>query len=214
MYCSTKDAKVQLCDCARRLYERGLVVANDGNLSVRVGEDAVWVTPSGISKGFLTEDMLVKVNLAGEILEGRYKPSSESKMHLALYRALPEMQAVVHAHPPAATSFAVAGLPLDRPILQESVRQLGAVPLVPYALPGTDALAQSVLPYCHTARALLLEFHGAVTWGTSLEKALFRMETLEQTAEVQLHLHTLGSERQLPPELLDAIIDQRAQHGI
>ena len=119
-------------------------------------------------------------------------------MHLRIYQENPAVRAVVHAHPPAATAFAAAGLPLDRPVLQEAVVQLGTVPVAPFALPGSQAVADSVAPYCQAYRALLLEYHGAVTWGTSMEQAHYRLECLEQLATVTLHLRTLGIHRTMP----------------
>lgn len=213
-YPSDAEARAALLACGSRLYARGLVAANDGNMSVKVAADVLWATPSGISKGFMQETQLVKLRLDGSLLEGSAKPSSELRLHLRLYQALPEITAVVHAHPPCASAFACAGVALDRPVLQEAVLQLGAVPLVPYALPGSVALAEGVLPYCQTARALLLEFHGAVTWGKSLEAALHRMEALEQLAVVSLHLRSLGSTRELPPTFVDELVGLREGLGL
>lgn len=214
IYLSDQEAKTALLEIGARLYARGLVAGNDGNLSIRVGPDAIWCTPTGVSKGAMTGDMLVKLSLDGRLLAGNAKPSSEGKLHLRLYQELPKIRAVLHAHPPAATAFAAAGLPLDRPVLQEAVLQLGAVPLVPYALPGSDALAKGIVPFCQEARALLLEYHGAVTWGKSLEQALLRMETLEQYASISIHLKTLGSERLMPPPLVKELCTLRESLGL
>lgn len=213
-YPTDEEAKQSILSCGERLYSRGLVAGNDGNLSVRVSPDHLWTTPTGVSKGTMTNEMLVKVTLDGKQIEGTLRPSSELRLHLRLYQARPDLRAVLHAHPPAATTFAAAGLPLTRPVLQEAVLQLGEVPLVPYALPGSEALAEGVVPYCGHARALLLEFHGAVTWGSSLEQALFRMETLEQYATVTLHLRTLGITRELPPILVNELIALREKLGL
>ena len=179
-YPTDAQAKAAILDAGRKIYQRGLVAANDGNLSVRVGENALWVTPTGVSKGSMTEEMLVKLDLDGNLLEGVRKPSSETKMHLRIYQEDPLVRAVVHAHPPAATAFAAAGLPLDRPVLQEAVVQLGAVPVAPFALPGSQGVADSVAPYCRQYRALLLEYHGAVTWGRDVVQAWHRTQALEQ----------------------------------
>ncbi len=192
-YPTDAQAKADILAAGRKIYQRGLVAANDGNLSVRVGENALWVTPTGVCKGDMTEDMLVKMTLDGTVLEGTRKPSSETKMHLRIYQENPTVRAVVHAHPPVATTFAAAGIPLDKPVLQEAVVQLGTVPVAPFALPGSQGVADSVAPFCRDYRALLLEYHGAVTWGTSMEQAHYRLECLEQVATVTLHLHTLGS---------------------
>ena len=213
-YPSEEQAKAQILEAGRKLYERGMVAANDGNLSVRVGENALWVTPTGVSKGYMTEEMLVKLDLDGNILEGSRRPSSETKMHLRIYRENPDVRAVIHAHPPASTAFAAAGIPLDKPVLQEAVVQLGTVPVAPFALPGSEAVADSVAPYCKEYRGLLLEYHGAVTWGESMQQAHYRMECLEQTAAVTLHLHTLGCTRVMPGSLVKELEGLRPAWGI
>ena len=198
-YPTDAEAKAQIIEAGLRIYQRGLVAANDGNLSVRVGENALWVTPTGVSKGFMTEDMLVKLDLDGNVLAGTRKASSETKMHLRIYQENPDVRAVVHAHPPAATAFAAAGIPLDRPVLQEAVVQLGTVP---------------VAPYCRDYCALLLEYHGAVTWGETMERAYFRLECLEQMANVTLHLKTLGCDRVMPEGLVKELEGLRPAWGI
>ncbi len=211
---SDAQAKAEILATGRKIYQRGLVAANDGNLSVRVSENALWVTPTGVSKGTMTEEMLVKLDLDGNCLEGTHKPSSETKMHLRIYQEDPLIRAVVHAHPPVATAFAAAGIPLDRPILQEAVVQLGTVPVAPFALPGSQGVADSVAPYCKKYRALLLEYHGAVTWGDTMEQAHYRLECLEQLATVTLHLHTLGCNRVMPETLVHQLEDLRPSWGI
>ena len=213
-YPSDAQAKAEILEVGRCLWQRGLVAANDGNLSVRVGENALWVTPTAVSKGSMTEDMLVKLDLDGNVLEGTRKPSSEIKMHLRIYKEDPLLRAVVHAHPPAATAFAAAGIPLDKPVLQESVVQLGMVPVAPFALPGSQDVADSVAPYCKDYRALLLEYHGAVTWGDTMQQAYHRLECLEQTAVVTLHLKTLGCDRVMPDSLVKGLEGLRPSWGI
>lgn len=213
-YPTDAQAKADILAAGRKIYQRGLVAANDGNLSVRVGENALWVTPTGVCKGDMTEDMLVKITLDGALLEGTRKPSSETKMHLRIYRENPDVRAVVHAHPPAATAFAAAGIPLDRPVLQEAVVQLGTVPVAPFALPGSQGVADSVAPFCREYRALLLEYHGAVTWGESMEQAHYRLECLEQVATVTLHLRALGCDRVITPAVVKDLEGLRPAWGI
>lgn len=213
-YPTDAQAKADILAVGKKIYQRGLVAANDGNLSVRVGESTLWVTPTAVSKGDMTEDMLVKMDLDGNVLMGTRKPSSEVKMHLRIYQENPHVRAVVHAHPPAATAFAAAGLPLDRPVLQEAVVQLGTVPVAPFALPGSQGVADSVAPYCKEYRALLLEYHGAVTWGETMQQAHHRLECLEQVALVTLHLRTLGCDRVMPSELVKDLESLRPAWGI
>jgi L-fuculose-phosphate aldolase len=213
-FCCDGEAKAAILACGARLYSRGFVAANDGNLSVKVSPYEIWTTPTGVSKGFMTEEMLVKVDLDGRVLEGGLKPSSELRLHLRIYQALPEVTAVCHAHPPISTTFAAAGLALDRPVLQEAVLQLGTVPLVPYELPGSEALAEAVASYCRGNRGLLLEYHGAVTWGTNMEQAMHRLECMEQYATILLHLKTLGCDRVMPPPLVAQLCDLRESLGL
>lgn len=213
-YPTDEQAQEAILAAGRKIYQRGLVAANDGNLSVRVGDNALWVTPTGVCKGDMTQEMLVKLDLDGNLLEGSRKPSSETKMHLRIYRENPAVRAVVHAHPPAATAFACAGLPLDKPVLQEAVVFLGAVPVAPFALPGSAAVADSVAPFCQDYRALLLEYHGAVTWGETMEQAHYRLECLEQMAQVTLHLRTLGCDRTMPEGLVRDLESLRPAWGI
>ena len=157
--------------------------------------------------------MLVKMTLDGTVLEGTRKPSSETKMHLRIYQENPTVRAVVHAHPrwppPCRRRH-----PLDKPVLQEAVVQLGTVPVAPFALPGSQGVADSVAPFCRDYRALLLEYHGAVTWGTSMEQAHYRLECLEQVATVTLHLHTLGCHRVIPPDVVAELEGLRPAWGI
>ena len=214
VYPTDSQAKQEILEAGRKIYQRGLVAANDGNLSVRVGDNALWVTPTGVSKGSMTEEMLVKVDLEGNLLEGTRRPSSETKLHLRIYRENPDVRAVIHAHPPAATAFACAGIPLDKPIIQEAVVFLGTVPVAPFALPGSQAVADSVAPYCREYRALLLEYHGAVTWGETMEQAHYRMECLEQLAQVSLHLKTLGCDRVMSNSLVTDLEGLRPAWGI
>ena len=204
-YPSDAQAKAEILDAGRKIYPRGLVAANDGNLSVRVGDNALWVTPTGVSKGAMTEDMLVKLSLDGTVLEGTRKPSSETKMHLRIYQENPAVRAVVHAHPPAATAFAAAGLPLDRPVLQEAVVQLGTVPVAPFALPSTSQVPDSLRPYVADCNGALLANHGAIAWGRDLWHAFDRMEQVEQTAKIFALVHQLGGGVELSPEQVGAI---------
>ena len=158
----------------------------------------------------MTEDMLVKTDLAGTVLEGTRKPSSELKMHLRVYQENPDLRAAVHAHPPVATSFAIAGLPLDRPILPEAIVQLGTIPVAPYAEPGTQAVPDSIAPFCRDYGGVLLANHGALTWGYDLTQAYYRMETLEYYAQVTINsVFLLGRANALTGEQVERLTEQR-----
>jgi len=190
----------QMVEVGRRMYRKGLVVATEGNLSVRVAPQRVLMTPTGAWKGFLSPADMVVVDLDGRVHQaGQRRPSMEFPMHRGIYRVRADVRAIVHAHPPAATGFAVAGIPLDQPVLAEAVLVLGPVPVVPYATPATDALPEAIAPYAVKHQALLLGNHGAVTMGRDLWEAYARMEILEQLALIQLSARLLGRAEAIPP---------------
>jgi len=181
-----------ICRIGRLLYDRGYVAANDGNISVRCG-DRLVMTPSGVSKGRMTPDMLLVTDLEGNVLEGNRHPTSEGKMHLAVYRHRPDVRAVVHAHPPVSTAFAACRKGLETPYLAELVVGLGTVPCTPeFAMLSTEEVPESVVPYLPDHNAVLLANHGALTWGGDLWEAFDRMETVEHTAKIVLNIQTLG----------------------
>lgn len=186
-YYSDFEAKNLICEIGRRMYGRNFVASNDGNISVKVGPNAIWCTPTGVSKGFMTPDMLVKMDLKGNVISGKNKPSSEVKMHLRVYNENPEVNGVTHAHPPVATSFAIAGIQLDKAVLPEAVVLLGNVPVAPYATPGTQEVPDSIAPYCRDYNAVLLANHGALTWGKDVMEAWYRMESLEHYAMILMY---------------------------
>ena len=195
-----------MCELGRKMWDRGWVAANDGNLSRRLGEGLFLVTPAGVSKGALTTDMLLVVDSLGRMTApSSYRPSSELPLHLACYQARPDVGAVCHAHPPAATAFACAHLGLEEPLLGEAVMALGPVPCAPYGRTGTAELPAAVLPFLPGHDALLLANHGAVTLGPDLERAYWRMETLEHTARIHLNVRLLGGGVPLTPEQAAAL---------
>jgi len=174
-----------LVEIGRRMYEKDFVAANDGNISVRMDDGVILATPTGVSKGFMTEEMMVKLNMEGAVLEdSAYRPSSEVKMHLRIYRENPLAQAVCHAHPPISTAYAIAGMPLDQAIYPEAVVNLGVVPCVHYEAPGSQGIPDSIAPYCRDHNAILLGNHGVVTWGKDLLEAWYRMESTEHYAMI------------------------------
>ena len=182
----------ELCEICHLLYDRGYVVSNDGNVSARTGRGTVLITPSGVGKGRMTPDMLVETDLEGHILSGDRNPSSESKMHWMVYRERPDVMAVVHAHPPMATAFAICRKPLTKRYLAEMVIGLGEVPVTEFAMLSTDEVPNSVKPFVADHSAVLLANHGALTWGPSLLSAFDRMETVEQTARIYSYVEQLG----------------------
>lgn len=203
------NIKNLICEVGRRIYAKGLVAANDGNISVRVGENEFLVTPSGVSKGYMTPEMLVKVNEKGEVLEGTARPSSEFKLHLKVYNERDDVNAVVHAHPPIATAFTISGLDINSRILSEAIIQLGYIPTAKYGTPSTSELPESITPYLQSYDAILLANHGALTMGHDLLTALYKMETVEFSAQINLYAKILGNERELSCEQVQCLLDVR-----
>lgn len=203
------DKREYICEIGRRLYSKAFVAANDGNISVRASENTIWITPSGVSKGYMNKDMLIKLDLNGVVLQDGLKPSSETGMHTRIYRENPKIHAVVHAHPPAATAFAVAGRTPDFRLLPEAVVLLGEIPLAPYAMPSSPDVAESVARYCNTHNCALLANHGAVTWGDDLETAYFRMETLEYLANLCMNTDRIGNANRLSDKQISDLIALR-----
>ena len=190
-----------LCEIGKLLYDRGYVAANDGNLSLKVGEECLLTTPSGVSKGRMTPEMLLLTDLEGRVLEGDRHPTSELKMHLAVYRNRPDVRAVVHAHPPVSTAFAVCRQGLETPYLAEMVVGLGSVPCTPaFAMLSTKEVPESILPYLPDHNAVLLANHGALAWGGDLWEAFDRLETVEHTAKIVLNARLLGNPAVLTEE--------------
>lgn len=190
-----------ICQVGKLLYDRGYVAANDGNLSLMVEDNRLIITPSGVSKGRMTPDMLLVTDLEGRVLEGNRHPSSEGKMHLAVYRHRPDVRAVVHAHPAMATAFAVCRQGLEIPYLAELVVGLGTVPCTPeFAMLSTEEVPESVVPYLADYNALLLANHGALAWGGDLWEAFDRLETVEHTAKILFNARLLGEPVELKAE--------------
>ncbi|HHW08345.1 MAG TPA: class II aldolase/adducin family protein [Firmicutes bacterium] len=203
-----------ICEVGRRIWTRGFVAANDGNISVRLADGNFLTTPTGVSKGFMTPDMIIKVNSAGQKIAGDLKPSSELKMHMAVYQMRPDVGAVVHAHPPVATGFAVAGIPINKPIIPEVVISLGWIPVAKYGTPSTDELPAAIKEFLGCHDGLLLENHGALTVGTDLFNAYFKMETIELAAQISLAARQLGGEREISPENVQKLMEVRQKLSV
>lgn len=214
-YPSAYEAKQLILEIGRRMYLKNFVASNDGNISIKISRDTLLCTPTGVSKGFMTEDMMVLLDADGNILKGNRKPSSEIKMHLRVYKENPEVMAVVHAHPPAATSYAIARIPLNRPILTESVMGIGEIPLADYAMPGTEEVPDSIAPFVNTHNGCLLANHGALTWAKDAMTAWMRMESIEYYALVSMYTQGLiGQVRELTSDQVDRLIERRTRDGI
>ncbi|WP_024831703.1 class II aldolase/adducin family protein [Ruminiclostridium josui] len=214
-YLTHEEAAHAIVEIGKRMYLKGFVASNDGNISIKIGENEILTTPTCVSKGYMTEEMLVKVDLQGQVISGTTKPSSELKMHLRVYSENPDVMAVTHAHPPVATSFAIAGIELDRAILPEAVVNLGTVPIAPYATPGSQAVPDSIAPYCRDYNAVLLANHGAVTWGKDVFEAYHRLESLEYYATVLMYTgNIIGKANELSSKQISELVEIRRNFGI
>jgi L-fuculose-phosphate aldolase len=211
---SESQLRADIVEVGRRMYARGYTASNDGNISVRLGSDRLLMTPKSVCKGFMTPDMMCITDLDGRKLQGDRDPSSEMLMHLEVYRQRPDVQAVVHAHPPIATGFAVAGIPLDRAVLAEVLTTLGSIPIAEYATPSTKELPEAVRKYIKAHDGMLLANHGALTSGADLYSAYYKMETIEHFAKISLVARLLGRENLLAREEVDRLQGLRGSYGI
>jgi L-fuculose-phosphate aldolase len=206
--------RADIVEVGRRMYARRYTASNDGNISVRLAAGRLLMTPKSVCKGFMTPDMMCITDLEGRKLQGDRDPSSEMLMHLEVYRQRPDIQAVVHAHPPVATGFAVAGIPLDRAVLAEVLTTLGSIPIAAYATPSTAELPEAVRKYIKAHDGMLLANHGALTVGGDLFAAYYKMETIEHFAMISLVARLLGRENLIAREEVLRLQELRGTYGI
>jgi len=211
---SEAQLRADIVEVGRRMYARGYTASNDGNISTRLDDRRLLMTPKSVCKGFMDPAMLCITDLDGKKLAGDRDPSSEMQMHLEVYRQRPDVRAVVHAHPPVATAFAVAGIPLDRAVLAEVVTTLGSVPIADYATPSTRALPEAVSRYIKAHDGMLLANHGALTVGGDVFSAYYKMETIEHFAHISFIARMLGGERLLSRDEVLRLQGLRGMYGI
>jgi L-fuculose-phosphate aldolase len=215
MYGKTESIhRNDIIEICKRIYSKGWVAANDGNVSIRLGPDTVLCTPTGMSKGYLTAGQLIKVDMDGNKLEGELEPSSEVKMHIDVYKQRKDVNSVVHAHPPYATGFAVAGIALDKCVLPEVIFSIGSIPLTKYGTPSTSEIPDNVRKYLKDHSVFLLENHGALSVGPDVYKAYYRMESLELFAKISLIANQLGNVNVIDEGNVKKILDIRKQWGM
>ena len=213
---SEYEIKKQICEIGRRIYDKGMVASNDGNISVKLNDNEFLCTPTGVSKGFMTPEYICKVDAEGNVIQANpgFKPSSEIKMHMRVYKHRPDVQSVVHAHPMYATAFAIAGIPLTQPIMPEAVISLGCVPIAEYGTPSTNEIPDAVEKYLPYFDAVLLENHGALAYSDSLLNAYHKMESLEFYAQLLTISKQLGGPKELSKEQVETLYGLRRQFGM
>ena len=203
------ETKELMCEIGSRMYKNGFVVANDGNITAKLNENEFLSTPTSVSKGYMTPDMIVKVDTSGKKISGSLEPSSEVKVHLGVYKHRPDVYAVIHAHPPYSMVFAITNTALDKYIMPESICHLGAIPVVPFERPSTVELVNALVPYLPNYNCFLLESHGTLTIGPDLMTAYFKTEEFEFYAKIIYLLMGLGSGtvNELPKERVEELIN-------
>lgn len=211
-----EEIKDQMCDVCHKMWQLGWVAANDGNVSVQLEDGTFLATPTGISKSFITPEKIVHIDKDANIIEanGDYRPSSEIKMHLRCYKEREDVGAVLHAHPPVATGYAVANVPLDEYSMIETVIAIGSIPVTPYGTPSTYEVPDAIAPYLGEHDVVLLQNHGALSVGADLLTAYYRMETLELFAKISLNAHLLGGAKEISRPNIDKLISMRANYKV
>jgi L-fuculose-phosphate aldolase len=210
------EIKKEICEIGKRIYNRGMVAANDGNISVKLNDHEFLCTPTGVSKGFMTPEYICKVDENGKVIQANpgFKPSSEIKMHMRVYKERPDVMSVVHAHPLYATSFAIAGIPLTQPIMPEAIITLGCVPIAEYGTPSTEEIPDAVSKYLQHYDAVLLENHGALSFADSLLAAYHKMESVEFYARLLYQSKQLGGPKELNKDQVERLYEIRRAFGM
>jgi len=214
MLSGEQQRREEIVRVGRMMYEHGWIASTDGNLSVRLDEERILATPTGVCKGSMQPEDAIVCDLHGNRLSGTRECTTEMPMHVAVYRERPDIHAVVHAHPPTATGFAVAGKALNLGILPELIVSFGSVPLAEYGLPGTPALVEGMLPFIPKYNAILLANHGAVAYAEDLMRAFARMETVEHLARISLVAVMLGGPKLLPRSEITKLFAARSRYGV
>jgi L-fuculose-phosphate aldolase len=210
---SEHQIKEQICEIGRRVYARGFAAANDGNISYRLNEREVMCSPTMVSKGFMKPDDICKVDYEGKQLAGTRKRSSEILLHLSVYKHRPDVKAVVHCHPPHATAFAVAGVPIPQCVLPEVEVFLGDVPTAMYETPGTQKFADTIVPHLKASNTIILANHGTVTFGPDLEKAYWNSEIIDAYCKILILAKQLGNVNYFTPQQTKELLDLKKRLG-
>ena len=209
-----REQRDEIIQIGRFMFQKGWVASNDGNISVRLDEERILATPTGMCKGMMHPDDLIVLDRKGNKILGRRERTSEINMHLTIYDLRPDVRGVVHAHPPVATGFATAARPLNLALLPEVIIAFGCVPIAEYGLPGTTELTDPMLPLIPHHNALLMANHGVVCYGEDAFEAYFRMETVEHSAHIQFVAEMLGGPKVLPRNEVNKLLDSRSRYGV
>lgn len=213
---SEEEARLRtaICEIGKLAYSKGYIVGADGNLSARMGDGTVLITPAGAMKGFLSPQHLAHIDLQGRVLDGGPKCSTEVGIHLVAYRERPEMRAVLHCHPPHAVALTIAGIDMQTPVIPEIIVTIGGIPTAPYGTPGTDELPESIRTLVKCSDTLVMQNHGSVTIGTNLLDAFKKLDMLEHTAKILWLAHCLGRVNALSPDAVKKLLGTRRELGI
>ncbi len=215
-----RHLRQQICDIGRLMHQARYIDGTSGNISARLGPDRVLITPSGLAKGFMEPDQLIIVNMAGEKAgpgtgaNRDLKPTSELPMHLECFRQRPDVNGVVHAHPPTAIALTIAGISLQRCVIPEAVVSLGLIPTAPYSTPSSQENRDAIRNLVVNHDAIMLAYHGSLTVADDVWQAYLRLESLEHTADILFKVNQLGGGPELPPEQVAKLLDQRRRAGL
>jgi len=213
---SEEEARLRnaICEIGKLAYQKGFIVGADGNLSARMGDGTILITPAGAMKGFLSPQHLAHIDVAGKVLDNGPKCSTEVGIHLVAYRERPEMRAVLHCHPPHAVALTIAGIDMQTPIIPEIIVTIGGIPTAPYGTPGTDELPESIRQIVKCSDTLVMQNHGSVTLGMNLLDAFKKLDMLEHTAKILWLAHSVGKVNPLPPETMRKLLGTRQALGV
>lgn len=209
------EQKQAICDVGHKLWQLNFVAANDGNITLKIDDNVLLATPTGVSKSELTTDMILEVDFDGNVITpSKFLPSSEIKMHLRCYKTRTDIMSVVHAHPPYATGFAIANIPLDFYTMPEAILSLGSVPIAPYGTPSTNEIPDSLMEFLQSHDVILLQNHGAISVGSSLKNAYYKMETLEHYAKTTSIAMSLGGVKELNQKQIKDCLNLRSKYNM
>ena len=213
---SDEEARLRaaICEIGKLAYAKGFIVGADGNVSARMTDGSVLITPAGAMKGFLSPEQLAHVAIDGRPLDAGPRASTETGIHLVGYQERPEMRAVLHCHPPHAVALSIAGIDMQIPVIPEIIVTIGGIPTAPFGTPGTPELPESIRAIVRCSDTVVMKNHGSVTLGTNLLDAFKKLDMLEHTARILWLAHCVGKVEPLPPDAVAKLLGTRAALGV